>query len=35
MWRANLTQFMSVLVLSTRVIHGSKLYFAVAGGIVY
>ena len=33
--RANLTQFMPVLVLVTCVINQSKLYIAVAGGIVY
>ena len=31
MWRINLTQFMLVLVLITRVIYRSKLCFAVAG----
>ena len=32
---ANLTPFMSVLMLITRVIHRSTLHFAVAKGIVY
>ena len=32
---ANLTPFIPVLVLITRVIHSCTLHFAVAGGIVY
>ena len=32
---ANLTSFVPVLVLITRVIHRSKLHFAVARNIVY
>ena len=35
MWLANLTSFVPVLVLITRVIHRSKLHFAVARNIVY
>ena len=31
---ANLTQFMPVLVLITRVIYRSKLYFAAAGRVI-
>ena len=34
MWPANLTQLMPVLVLISRVIR-SKLYFAVAGNIIF
>ena len=35
MWWANLTPFMPVFVLITRVIHRSTLHFAVARNIVY
>ena len=35
MWWANLTSFVPVLVLITRVIHRSTLHFAVARNIVY
>ena len=35
MWWANLTSFVPVLVLIKRVIHRSKLHFAVAWNIVY
>ena len=35
MWWANLTSFVPVLVLITRVIHRSKLHFAVAQNFLY